>query len=485
MNTKNSTEFVQKLPPPYLIVGLGKSGNAARRLLQKLGVAPHALFTFDDKIHADFSSPLVAMQTAKPKTLIVSPGYSLSTAWLQEAKKNGVIITSELSLASFCLTTEKLIGVTGSVGKSTVCALLGAGFTGLGEDALVCGNFGFPLADYAADLLEKKYVPKKWLVIELSSYQLENCKGLRLHTGVLVSLTPNHLERYPTQSHYYATKISLFNLTVHHKVCGTGSAGLFVFLNELASNLHKDVLSDCGVTDPHSTLSHCILAERFELLSSTFDNLLPQGKYFFDRDQTERLYLTQVSQQKLIGQHNVTNILLCMAVFRLLNFTDQADMHLLEYSGLPHRLENLGEHQSILFINDSKATTLESVMTAATTLHSSYPKRRAWLLVGGKDKNLPWQDLNELTANHNLKFLFFGECGEKAKHLSRLDGDVFQNLPTCLEHLKQNLQPQDVVLFSPGGTSLDEFKSFEDRGVFFKNWVLKNFSGAEAGTGRV
>lgn len=470
VTSQNTANLIQKFPPPYLIVGMGKSGSAAKRLLLAAGVESSSLFTFDDKVVADFQSPELALATAKPKTLVVSPGYRLKQPWLIQAQTNGLQITSELTLAHFFLSTEKLIGVTGSVGKSTTCALLGDALDKINESVLVCGNFGYPLADYAADLLEHKTLPRKWLVVELSSYQLENCEDLALDCGVLTSLTPNHLERYPTKAHYYASKLHLFRLSKNIKVCGTESPGLFAFLNELAQGLHTQALSDVGIKDL-SFLKNLILAEQKNSLSATISSNLQEGKKFFDLPRSENLSLVSPKTPKLIGRHNQINILICMTVLRCLGLADRADQALASYPGLSHRLENLGERRHILFINDSKATTLESVITAASTLSDSYPDRKGWLLIGGRDKNLPWQDLAVVQKNPRLQVVFFGECGSLAQEKSQIKGDVFPSLSVALQNLSKALLANDIVLLSPGGTSFDEFKSFEARGDFFKNWV--------------
>ncbi|MFN8943087.1 MAG: Mur ligase family protein, partial [Pseudobdellovibrionaceae bacterium] len=357
------------------------------------------------------------------------------------------------------------------VGKSTVSALMGFAFEGLQEQALVCGNFGIPLADYAADILENKTLQrKKYLVIELSSYQLENCHGLKLNCSALVSLTPNHLERYKTQFYYYTTKLQIFNITSGEKFCACESAGLFSFFEELAQGKHQDVFKEFGYSNLNF-LKHIRIAGSSEHLVNLEKKYSSDNSCYFDLERSFQLNLPEAKQHRLIGHHNKMNILLCMALFRSLGFEDTADTYLKNYGGLPHRLENLGEKSGVTFINDSKATTLESVITAAHTLEQFYPKRRAFLLVGGKDKNLPWQELGQLRKTHELNFIFFGACGSLAREKSQLKGHLTPTLATGLNHLKTFLKVGDVVLLSPGGTSLDEFKNFEDRGLFFKSWV--------------
>ena len=98
------------------------------------------------------------------------------------------------------------------------------------------------------------------------------------------------------------------------------------------------------------------------------------------------------------------------------------------------------------------------------------------MLLGGKDKNLPWEELSSLESFSEIEFVFFGACGEIAKNKSGLEGNYFKTLSDCLDFVFQKVKENDIVLLSPGGTSLDEFKSFEDRGSFFKNKILKFYS---------
>jgi UDP-N-acetylmuramoylalanine--D-glutamate ligase len=139
-------------------------------------------------------------------------------------------------------------------------------------------------------------------------------------------------------------------------------------------------------------------------------------------------------------------------------------------------MENLGRVKNVLFINDSKATTIESVKTAVTGILSQFPKcENLFLLVGGKDKNLPWEDLNSLGKFPQVQFIFFGQCGELAKNKSLLSGPVFKSLETAFAHIQNKLVANSIVLLSPGGTSLDQFKNFEERGNYFK-LLVKNYS---------
>lgn len=204
--------WAKNLKTPIALVGLGKSGLSAARLLKALNYKDEDLITYDDKDPSAKYCRAEDIINAKPNTLIVSPGVPLKTPWIQKLIFNGAFLTSEISLATSVLTNEKLIGITGSVGKSTVTSILAEGAKVMDEHCFVGGNLGLPFCEYASGLLRGK---KKaaWVVLELSSYQLENCKHLSLHFSAVTYLSANHLERYENLDQYYQTKMKITALT--------------------------------------------------------------------------------------------------------------------------------------------------------------------------------------------------------------------------------------------------------------------------------
>ncbi len=426
-------EYIKNLRTPIAIVGMGRSGEAAKRLLLLSGVPSAEIKTFDAKLSdADFRDPQDLMEQARPQTLVVSPGVPLASAWIQEARSRGVSITSETSLACTYLSTEKIIGVTGSLGKSTTVSLLGAAAQSFSPSAFVGGNLGTPFCEYAISLLEKKQPAADWVVLELSSYQLENCVGLYLDHSAITYLSPNHLERYKDLDDYYQTKWQIQKIT--RGTCFLNGAG-------------GDVVSYSQTHRSHSSI-----------------------KIVSPRD--SELHSFALEESALIGQHNLENIAVATSVALGAGWPKSSIAALKNFSGLSHRLENLGVTNGIRFINDSKATALDSVLIATKAAREA-SDGHLYILLGGRDKNLPWQDLNILSAWKNTSFIFFGECREVAKQKSGLSGPVYPRLGEALAYCKQKAKSGDTVLLSPGGTSLDEFKSFEERGDFFKSFVSR------------
>lgn len=433
-------EFIKNLKTlktPIAIVGMGKSGEAAKRLLLSAGVSAHSIKCFDGKLSsADYTDPDKLLSEVQPQTLVVSPGVPLTSGWIQSARNKGICITSELSLACAFLTSEKLIGVTGSVGKSTTVSLLQAGLEAFSKTAFVGGNLGTPFAEYAADLLEGKRSVADWVVLELSSYQLENCAGLSLDFSAITFLTSNHLERYENLQHYYDTKWKILSLTK----------------DKMLLNSEGGELVEYARGKNHS--------EQVQVIS---------------RNDTA-LKSLQLDKALLIGKHNQDNLAIAATLSLAAGWPLTAIEAMKSFRGLTHRLENLGTLKGIRFINDSKATAMDSVLIAATAAFDTLiPNGKLFLLLGGRDKNLPWEQLHSLSAFADVEFVFFGECRELAQKKSFLEGASFAKLSEALLYIFTHAKSADTVLLSPGGTSLDEFKSFEERGNFFKAKV-KEFS---------
>lgn len=415
--------------PPVAVIGLGVSGEAAFQLLMAAGVPRNQIATYDKKQAADFQDEKALLDQFRPRTLVVSPGVPLSSSWILEFKKAGGRITSELELAFSLLTSEKVIAVTGSVGKSTTVSILGAGAQSFAPDSFVGGNLGTPLAQYSKGLLNGQK-PCSWIILELSSYQLENFSNLRADWSSIVSLTPNHMERYPDLDSYYRSKWFLLERT-------TGTAVLNGRGGDL-STWSKGRASACPMI-------------------------------FTDRDDATLVPL-KLKDAKLMGGHNQDNLAVAVRIALLAGWPSSSIEAMKSFRGLAHRLENLGTKNGVTFVNDSKATTIESVRTAVQSLLNPNGSSHIHLLLGGKDKNLPWEDLRSLSDEGNIRFYFFGECGALAQQKSGLVGDVFQTLEAAAKASVAAAKADDLILLSPGGTSLDAFKNFEARGNAFRDF---------------
>ncbi|MEY4616250.1 MAG: hypothetical protein RJB66_1210 [Pseudomonadota bacterium] len=427
------TQIFSDIPRPIAIVGLGITGTAVQNLLMAGGVPSSEIFTFDEKSpRANFKESQRLMTEIAPKTLVVSPGIPLASDWIQTAKKNGIYITSELSLAYRLLSSEKVISITGSVGKSTTTCLLRAALEQFSSSFFVGGNLGIPLAIYATDLLNRKRSTADWVVLELSSYQLENFPELKSEFSVITHLTSNHLERYPSKEEYFQTK---WNLENHTK-------------------------------------SYFVLNKNGGELQSWATTKVPKTPWIWTDRNSIAVNQHRLNDCQLLGSHNLDNIALAAEIVQQAKWPKSAFLGLKEFSGLAHRVENLGVKLGVRYINDSKATTMESVRIAvASVLESMESNQKLHLLLGGKDKNLPWEELSFLSNNSQIQFYFFGQCRGIAQTKSLLNGQSYEAMIAACDSARKNAKPGDSVLLSPGGTSLDEFKNFEHRGDIFKEFV--------------
>lgn len=426
--------WVKNLPKPVAIIGLGKSGLAALEFLKTIGFTESDLVTYDAKDPSAQVSQHHALTALKPKTIVVSPGVPLQSDWIQKLITEGAFLTSEIALAASVLTTEKVIGVTGSVGKSTVTSLLGEGAQTIDPYCFVGGNLGLPFCEYATRILRDG--PKaEWVVLELSSYQLENFGPLKLDYSAITFLSANHLERYKNLEEYYKTKMKITEIT--KDVC--------VFNQNSSDAVEYSKKSSCQV-------------------------LLTDRQHFSDKQ--------LLSEVALIGAHNKDNFCVAAEIAKLCGWSYQSFKAMAQYRGLRHRLEFVAEVRGVKYVNDSKATAMDSVLVAVKgCLEKVAPNRKLYLLLGGKDKNLPWEKLNTLEQDNNISFVFFGLCGSLAQSKSKLSGPCYDSLGSAIEYCQSQATSGDTVLLSPGGTSLDQFKNFEERGDFFKRLVL---AGAEA-----
>lgn len=415
-----------------LILGRGKSGESVRDLLEFANPGLKIAFLDHQPTRSDFASEHEVM-SQKWGHVVVSPGIPHSPI-LDELQNDGAEITQELDVAAKFLTDEKIFGITGSVGKSTATHVAGKVFEAQGKKVFIGGNYGIPLAKYALDL-QKKIIPKaEFVVLELSSYQIERM-AFMLDRGLILNLFPNHLDRYASIEEYYLAKLRMINF------CREGVWGLAP---------GGDLFEFAQLRGMDSKIKW-ISSEKYSHL---------------------------FSGAKLLGKHNVE----CLS--GLLEFlaspeVDEAQViaTLNNASALPHRLE-LIHHNNRTYVNDSKATTIESVLVAYEALRSKLPEQHFLWLLGGRDKNLPWHRLKKLWLDHTqlkkISFAFFGESSEHVKRETGFEGETFPTLKMALSAISKTEQSSfsnSILVLSPGGTSLDEFKNFEERGDFFKSRI--------------
>ena len=435
------------------VIGLGKSGLASCRLLKTKGAS---VFASDnsEQIDREISEELKALEIdfelgghtgkcLKDKDfMVVSPGVPLKRFPLDEAKKRGLPIYGEIELG-FWFTSSPIVAITGTNGKTTTTSLLGEMFKGIGKKVTICGNIGLPLCQVAMEK-EKSEV----IVMEVSSFQLETIKDFRPRIGILLNITPNHLDRYDGDILAYSrVKAGLFR---------NQREGDVAILNRDDERVRAIPLP-AGVKKIYFSLdnAHAQLIVRDGRLIS----------YLNHREEE----LLASSELQLAGQHNLANALAaCGAVISLFPEERGWLKTLTQFRGLPHRLELVRTVNGVNFINDSKATSVDATLKAIDSLSGNII-----LIAGGRDKASPFALLKEAVSSKVKKLILIGEAREKmARALAGTTRIIMAgSLKEAVLSAFNETNPGDNILLSPACASFDMFKSFEDRGEKFKKIV--------------
>ena len=438
------------------IIGLGKSGVAASRLLAREGVRVYASDASDhpyagDAVEALKGVPWVDVDIGRHDLnkirqaagLVVSPGVPPDAPVLTAARHAGVEIVSELDLGFRALAAlqpgTRSIAITGTNGKTTTTALVAHLLSAAGLRATTAGNIGRPVTDLA--MSDEAY---QWLSLEVSSFQLHDSPNFAPEIGILTNLAPDHLDRYPSAEAYYADKRLLFR---------NASA--------------EDVWVLNGDDDLVLKLATGAAGRR------VLFSLAKQADAWYDRaSQTLRLgkeTLLQRSELHLLGDHNVANALAgALAVHEAGVPPKALGAGLRSFRPLQHRLEPVREVNGVLWINDSKATNI-----AATTVAVIAMERPYVLLLGGRHKGEPYTGLAPLLKKRCRLVIAYGEAGpivekDLAGKVPLERGSTFDDV---VARARLAAQPGDAVLLSPACSSYDMFKNYEERGATFRKLV--------------
>lgn len=441
------------------ILGLGKSGTAAARLLladaKRVYVSDAGSVVHLEDVARQLRDIGATVDTAghdlariaRASKVVVSPGIDPSAPPIVAAREAGVPLVSEIEIALGYLTGSRIIAVTGTNGKTTTTALIGHILRGLGEDAVDAGNIGTPLSDLA-----RRDGRPDWIALEMSSFQLHDTPSLDPAVGVLTNLSPDHLDRYPTADEYYADKALLFS--------NAGRESKWV-LNHDDARVQEMAEPVKGT---HFTFS---LREKTDAWYDEEAGMLMLGD----------AALMPRSELNLLGNHNVANALaaaLAVTVadekFRSDESREAIASALSAFEALHHRLEVVGEVNGVQWINDSKATNVSSAMVAIAGM-----RRPTILLLGGRHKGEPYTSLAEPVRKNVKKIIAYGEAAPEIEKdlkdvvpLDRLGSDFDE----VMKRARESAEPGDVVLMSPACSSYDMFRNYEERGERFRKIAL-------------
>jgi len=450
-----------------LVLGAGKSGIASARFLVKRGatVALH-----DKKPITEWTEAARSLKSEKiglidgniPSWLldqidlvVISPGIPTNTVPARYVdRKNGEVI-GEVELA-YRFTKGRVLGITGSNGKTTTTTLIGEILKNAGIETQIGGNIGTPLIDLAESATDKT-----WTVCELSSFQLETIKDFRCNVAVALNVTPNHLDRYDFFSDYAAAKHRLFiNQT-----------------NEDAAILNAD--DKITASWAENLKARTIL---FSVKKELESGLFLRGGDLVCRAEGEEKFLTTRDEIFLRGLHNVENVLASFAAGLVCGASpDSMRETVKNFKGVEHRIEFVAEIAGVKFYNDSKATSVDASVKAVEALSDGDGKIN--LILGGRGKNASYQPLAELVKANVRKLILIGEDADNIESQLKNYAEIIRadSMQDAVGKSYESAKSGDAVLLAPACASFDMFKSYEERGTSFKTEVFNLNPKAQAG----
>lgn len=441
-----------------LVVGAGKSGLAVSRFL----ASKKAKVTLTDAVKPGypggeleqlagagvtlFLGGYPAVDGASFDMVVMSPGVPLTVEPARAAVESGIPVIGELELA-YRFARAPVVAITGTNGKTTTTALTGKIFKDAGFKTLVGGNIGLPLIEEV-----ENYGPKDIIVAEVSSFQLEATTAFKPKVGVILNLTPDHLDRHGTMENYISAKAGIF---------ANQEAGEFTVLN------YDDPLTAALGSKSRGRI---VYFSRREALDA---GVYVQEDMITANLNGNREVICRCDELGIPGVHNLENALAAVAAAKAMGVGSASLARTLKgFKGVPHRLEFVAEINGVKYINDSKGTNPDASIKAMEAY-----KEPVVLIAGGKNKGSDFSDFAAKVKERARVLVVLGQSGGLIADAVRSRG--FNNIlfasdfeeAVCLAH--RNARPGEIVLLSPACASWDMFKSYEERGNLFKELVLK------------
>lgn len=442
------------------ILGMACSGISAAIKLKKLGAIPFlseikpqnesvtAFAGIDTQFLKDyeFESGGHTAKVLNSDLIIISPGVQTNISILKKAAKKGIPVWGEIELGYQIVKDFncKIIAVTGSNGKSTTATLIYHILKKAGKNAILGGNIGHAFTSFQ---IEKDIYD--FIVLEISSFQLDTIFEFKPDISIILNVTPDHLDRYKNFNNYVKSK---------SKILSNQTENELIILN-YDDSICKNIANGFGVQK-----------EFFSLNKPINQNILVENNQFIIQYPNQPKIKISFEDLPVMGLHNVSNISASVIACHHcgLNSNEISD-GILTFSGLKHRLEPIISIKGINFINDSKATNGASVKTALQALNAPIN-----LIMGGSSKNEDFSPLRLYIKENIRNLVVFGQTKDI---LYKTFSDVVKtyivgNLKNATKKAFEIANKGDYVLLSPGCASYDMFKNFEERGRKFKEIVL-------------
>lgn len=448
-----------------VVFGAGLSGLGAKELLEKKG---YEVYLVDDKNGMPSSEAMELLDKEKIEFIVKSPGIPWKVELLVKAKDKNIKIISEIDLAyKYMDKNIKVISFTGTNGKTTTATKMYELLEYAGKKVRLAGNAGFSFAKLVADEEDLEYI-----VLELSSYQLENNPQIHSHIAGIINLTPDHLARYDSVEDYYITKFNIFSRQTEQD---------FALINlddEVFKKLYDEKELWKNIKSEKIYLSKEKKGNVFVMdeIIYTMKNLEKKADEVKDEDIHEYAEaLIPVRELSLKGSHNLENMLFLIGAAKILGIPDEKTAEFLKTTkALEHRLENFFIKGKTVFINDSKGTNVESTLKAIDSFDDSIV-----LILGGDDKKISNRELVErIKERVDSVYLIGDNAPLLIKDMEEVGYKNYRNMETLeniLDYFKKNMDfsKEQTVLFSPATSSFCQFKNFEHRGNVFKELTVK------------
>jgi UDP-N-acetylmuramoylalanine--D-glutamate ligase len=438
------------------VIGAARSGVGAAKLVKRLGGIPFVSdFSPKEKIYdalnqleienINFEFGGHSDRVYESSLMIVSPGVPNDSIVLQNARAKGIKLISEIEIAyHYC--KGKIIAITGTNGKTTTTSLCGHVFNSCGYKTHLAGNIGVAFSEIVLDVKEGEFVS-----LEVSSFQLDLIENFKPSVAMILNITPDHLNRYENSLDKYAASKQRIYINQDEKD--------FLILN-------KDSQAVVQYLVGHKSKSYLFSLSEKQNNGCYYSD----GEVIFMNNGKENFRCSR-SDIQIRGEHNLANAMSVICAAKVFNLDNNGIIKALQtFESVEHRLELVREINGVKYINDSKATNVDSVWYALKSFDEPI-----LLILGGQDKGNDYGQIKELVIKKVKKIYAIGSSAEKVFNF--FHNDVKVELEKSLEDAVKNSSREakygDVVLLSPACASFDMFNNYEHRGKVFKEAVNK------------
>ncbi len=436
------------------VIGAVRSGVGAAKLVKKLGGVPFVSDTAaESKIknsvsllkenEIEYETDGHSEKVYKCDLMIVSPGVPSDAPVLKEAKQKNIKVISELEFASqFC--KGKIVAITGTNGKTTTTSLCGHLFNVCGHKTYTAGNIGLAFSEITTEVKENEFV-----ALEVSSFQLDLIDEFKPKVAMILNITPDHLNRYENKfENYIESKFRIFE---------NQDANDFLILNNDDETITK------YIRDRKSKSFYFSLNE--DISNGSY---VSKDQIIFNRNnQLEFSFST--NEMQIRGEHNIANAMAVINAAKIFDFdNEEIKEGLRTFKGVEHRLELVREINGVKYVNDSKATNVDSVWYALKSFDEPL-----FLILGGQDKGNDYERIKNLVEEKVKKIYAIGSSAEKVYNFFHkiVKVELKISLEEVINSASKEARDGDVVLLSPACASFDMFDNYEHRGTIFKEAV--------------